>query len=65
MSIRLFLEIFEGGKVFFITMVRFRQKPKKSDMEKYKNIAKDAEKIGAKIHSMFFTLGRYDAVLVS
>ncbi|MBS7631877.1 GYD domain-containing protein [Candidatus Bathyarchaeota archaeon] len=37
----------------------------KADLERIKAGLKEAEKMGAKTLGMYFTLGRYDAVLVS
>jgi len=37
----------------------------KDDMDRVKAGLKESEKAGAKTLSMYFTLGRYDAVLVS
>ncbi|MCW3975319.1 MAG: GYD domain-containing protein [Candidatus Bathyarchaeota archaeon] len=51
--------------MLFITLIRLRKKFSKADMERVKNGLKESEKIGSKILSMYFTLGRYDCVIVS
>jgi uncharacterized protein with GYD domain len=51
--------------LFFITLVKLRRYITKDDMERVKAGLKESEKAGAKTLSMYFTLGRYDIVLVS
>ncbi|MEM2094739.1 MAG: GYD domain-containing protein [Candidatus Bathyarchaeia archaeon] len=51
--------------MLFITLVRFRNRLSKADMMRIKTGLKASEMVGGKILSMYFTLGRYDAVLIS
>ena len=51
--------------MWFITMVKFRRKPNKTDLEQMKSYWMEAEKWGVKRHQAFWTLGRYDAVFIS
>jgi len=51
--------------LLFITLVKLRRYITKDDMERVKAGLKESEKAGVKTLSMYFTLGRYDAVLVS
>jgi uncharacterized protein with GYD domain len=51
--------------VLFVTLVKLRKKLSKTDVDRIKAGLKMSEKIGAKTLGMYFTLGRYDAVLVS
>ena len=51
--------------MFFITLVKLRRYITKDDMERIEAGLKKSEKAGAKTLSMYFTLGRYDIVLVS
>jgi uncharacterized protein with GYD domain len=43
--------------VLFVTLVKLRKKPSKADMERMK--------AGLKESKIYFTLGRYDAVIIS
>ena len=51
--------------MLFITLIKLRRKLSKADMERIKAGMKEWEKGEAKTVGMYFTLGRYDAVLVS
>lgn len=51
--------------MLFVTLVKMRRYVTKDDMERVNEGLKKSEKTGAKILSMYFTLGRYDVVLVS
>ena len=51
--------------MWFVTMVKFRRKPSKTDLEQMKLYWGEAEKWGVKRHQAFWTLGRYDAVFIS
>ncbi|MCW4032596.1 MAG: GYD domain-containing protein [Candidatus Bathyarchaeota archaeon] len=51
--------------MLFITLVKLRRYITKDDMDRVKAGLKESEKAGAKTLSMYFTLGRYDVVLVS
>jgi len=51
--------------MLFITLVRLRKKLSKADMERIKAGLKASEKVGGKTLGMYFTLGRYDAALIS
>lgn len=51
--------------MLFVTLVRLRKKLSKADIERVKAGLKASEKSGAKTLGMYFTLGRYDVVLVS
>ena len=47
-----------------VTLVKFRHRPTKADLDGFsKNVGKFSAK-GIKIHMSFWTIGRYDAVLV-
>ena len=51
--------------MFFVTLVKLRRSLSKADLERVKAGLKTSEKFGAKILGMYFTLGRYDVVLLS
>lgn len=52
--------------MLFVTLIRFRRKPTKADLERTnKELQSAAVKAGSKIISFYWTLGRYDAVLIS
>ena len=51
--------------MLFVTLIKLRKKLSKADMEKVKAGLKASEQVGAKTVGMYFTLGRYDVVLVS
>ncbi len=51
--------------MWFITLVKFRRKPTKGDLEAMNSYWTEAEKWGVKRHSAFWTLGRYDAVIIT
>jgi uncharacterized protein with GYD domain len=51
--------------MLFVTLIKLRKKLSKADLEKVKAGLKATEKVGAKTVGMYFTLGRYDVVLVS
>jgi len=54
-----------GDRVIFITLCRFRKKPtKESAAEASKLIERSVEE-GSKILGVYWTLGRYDAVVIS
>jgi len=51
--------------MLFVTLIKLRKKLSKADLETVKAGLKATEKVGAKTVGMYFTLGRYDVVLVS
>ncbi len=51
--------------MLFVTLVKFRRKPTKADLEKTKKMLSESAKAGGKILAFYWTLGRYDAVLIS
>ena len=51
--------------MWFVTLVKFRRKPNKEDVEKMNSYWTEAEKWGVKRHHAFWTLGRYDAVFIT
>ena len=51
--------------MLFVTLIKLRKKLSKADIERVEKGMKESEKIGAKTIGMYFTLGRYDMVMVS
>jgi uncharacterized protein with GYD domain len=51
--------------MWFITLVKFRRAPTKADTDGMNRRWADAAKWGIKRHEIYWTLGRYDAVVVS
>jgi len=52
--------------MWFITLVKFRRPPTKDSLSKTQAFFQEAtQKWGVKIHSTFWTLGRYDAVWIT
>ena len=51
--------------MLFITLVKMRKKLTKADMEGIKAGLKASEEAGGKTLGMYFTLGRYDCVLIN
>jgi uncharacterized protein with GYD domain len=52
--------------MWFVTLVKFRQRPTKEDADKVTEYWTEAEKWhpGFKVHHSFWTLGRYDVVTI-
>jgi uncharacterized protein with GYD domain len=50
--------------MYFVTLVRFRRKPTKEDFKVFDETEKEFEKRGLRILYDFYTLGRFDNVLV-
>ncbi len=48
-----------------VTMVKFRHKPTKQDLEKSSAYFAELAKKGTKVHQFLWTLGRYDAVVIT
>ncbi len=48
-----------------VTMVKFRHRPTKQDLEKSTAYFAELAQKGTKVHQFLWTLGRYDAVLVT
>jgi len=51
--------------MWFITLVKFRRKPTKHDTDAMGAYWADAEKMGVKLHNVFWTLGRFDVVSIT
>ena len=51
--------------MWFVTLVKFRKKITKADADAQTARMKEAEKSGFKIHHAFWTIGQYDAIIVS
>jgi uncharacterized protein with GYD domain len=51
--------------MWFITLVKFRRKPTKQDTEKMGAYWASSEKMGVKLHNVFWTLGRFDVVSIT
>ncbi len=51
--------------MWFVTLVKFRRTPTKADAEAMKARWAESEKWGVKRHSAFWTLGRFDAVIIT
>lgn len=54
----------EVGVLIFITLAKFREKPTKKGTAQADKLFEEAVKGGAKILGMYWTLGRYDAVVI-
>ena len=50
--------------MIFITLAKFRGKPTKESFEKSSKLFEQMTKEGTKILGMYWTLGRYDAVVI-
>jgi uncharacterized protein with GYD domain len=50
--------------MWFITLLRFRKKLTKADFEEEDKLEKQFAKRGLKVHSDFYTLGRFDNVMI-
>jgi uncharacterized protein with GYD domain len=50
--------------MWFITLVKWRRKPNKNDIQAMNAFWSDAGKMGVKVHNSFWTLGRFDAVFI-
>jgi len=50
--------------VIFITLSRFKGKPTKESLAQAAKLFEQAEKQGAKFLGMYWTLGRYDSVVI-
>lgn len=51
--------------MWFITLVKFRRKPTKHDTDAMGAYWAGAEKMGVKLHNVFWTLGRFDVVSIT
>jgi len=51
--------------MLFVTLVKLRRKLTKADLERTKKLLSELAKAGGKTIAMYWTLGRYDAVLIS
>jgi len=51
--------------MWFVTLAKFRHTPSKSETEKMSAYFAGAGKQGIKMHQAFWTLGRFDAVIIS
>ena len=51
--------------MIFITLARLRKKPTKELMSESSKLAEKMAKEGIKILSMYWTLGRYDAIMIT
>jgi uncharacterized protein with GYD domain len=51
--------------MWFITLVKMKKAPNPKEAESMNTMMKrEADKLGIKIHSLFMTLGQYDAVWI-
>ena len=50
--------------MFFIILTKFRHKPTKQELEKSGAYFANLAKKGTKVHQFFWTLGRYDTVVI-
>ncbi len=51
--------------MWFVTLAKFRRKPTKHDVDAMTGYWADAGKAGVKLHQAFWTLGRFDAVIIT
>lgn len=51
--------------MYFIILAKFRDRPTKESLAKINAIMKKSVEQGAKYHGVYWTLGRYDAVVVA
>ncbi len=51
--------------MWFVTLVKWRRKPTKHDADAMTAYWAEAEKSGVKRHNVFWTLGRFDAVIIT
>jgi len=54
----------EGDCAIFITLVKWRKKPTKESMAQSTKLFEQATREGAKFLGIYWTLGRYDAVVI-
>jgi len=50
--------------MWFIILSKFRHKPTKQELDKSTAYYAELAKQGTKVHQFFWTLGRYDSVLI-
>ena len=50
--------------MYFIVLSKFRHKPTKQELDKSTAYFAQLAKEGMKVHQFFWTLGRYDSVLI-
>jgi len=51
--------------MLFIALGKFRKKPTKEMLEQSTKLFEQSVKEGGKIHGVYWTLGRYDTVIIS
>ena len=51
--------------MIFINLVKFRQKPTKETIAENLKLIEKEKKEGTKYHAIYWTLGRYDAVVIT
>ena len=51
--------------MYFVNLVKFRKKPTKEMIAENLKLLEKEEKEGVKNHFIYWTLGRYDAVVIS
>jgi uncharacterized protein with GYD domain len=67
-NVNIFLKIsnvFGDDRMIFITLARWKKKPTKESLAESAKLFEKLEKEGAKILGMYWTLGRYDAVVIT
>lgn len=58
-------KLFNQGLMFFVTLARFRTKPTKEIVAKTQKLFEEIVKEGARVLGVYWTLGRYDVVVIS
>ena len=51
--------------MFFVELVKFKKKPTKELIAENLKMQEKEEKEGVKVHATYWTLGRYDAVVIT
>lgn len=51
--------------MFFVGLVKFKKKPTQEMIAENLKLQQKEEKEGVKVHAVYWTLGRYDAVVIS
>ena len=58
------LSSFTGDRMIFITLAKWKKKPTKEMIAESSKLFEKAVKEGAKIIKMYWTLGRYDSIII-
>jgi uncharacterized protein with GYD domain len=60
----MYLESSSGESMIFITLSKFRKKPTKESIAQAEKLFEQQEREGTKVLAQYWTLGRYDSVVI-